>query len=92
MPKSSRLRSEKRLKKARQMGCCICGKYADAHHLRIVGHARAAALKNGDDYTIPLCRLHHEELHSFGDEELFLDFHGIDWQNLLIKLNEGNDD
>lgn len=74
------------------MGCCICGKYADAHHLRIVGHARAAALKNGDDYTIPLCRLHHEELHSFGDEELFLDFHGINWQNLLTKLNEGNDD
>lgn len=49
-------------------------------------------MKNGDDYTIPLCRLHHEELHAFGDEELFLDFHGINWQSLLTKLNEEEND
>lgn len=87
MPKHQRLRSNKRLQKARDLGCAICGKYADAHHLRIVGHKRAGALKNGDDYTIPLCRQHHEDLHSWGDEELFLDYHGVDWQALLTRLN-----
>lgn len=49
-------------------------------------------MKNGDDFTIPLCRRHHEDLHNFGDEKLFLDFHGINWQALLSKLNEDGDD
>lgn len=71
------------------MGCSVCGGFpADAHHLRITGHARAGALKNGDDFTIGLCRKHHEELHMFGDEKLFLDMHGVDWQSILTKLNE----
>lgn len=87
-----RLRSNKRLQKARDMGCAICGQRADAHHLRIVGHQRAGALKNGDDYTIGLCRRHHEELHMFGDEQLFLDMHGVDWQKILTKLNQGDGD
>jgi hypothetical protein len=51
-----------------------------------VGHKRAAALKNGDDFTIPLCRKHHDELHAFGDEKLFLDLHGIDALSILAKI------
>ena len=50
---------------------------------------RAAALKNGDDYTIPLCRKHHEELHNFGDEQLFLDLHGIDAKLILSQTKDG---
>ena len=75
------------------MGCCICkNPMADAHHLRTIGHARAAALKNGDDYTIPLCRKHHEELHNFGDEKIFLALHGIDAKLILNQLNEDGDE
>lgn len=85
-----RKRSEKRLQAAREGGCCICkNPAADAHHLRIVGHQRGLGVKNGDDYTIPLCRQHHDELHSFGDEKLFLDLHGIDVLSILDKLNGG---
>ena len=74
------------------MGCCICkNPVADAHHLRTIGHPRAAAMKNGDDYTIPLCRKHHDELHMFGDEKLFLDLHGIDAKLILIQLKDGDD-
>jgi hypothetical protein len=51
-----------------------------------VGHKRAAALKNGDDFTIPLCRKHHDELHAFGDEKLFLDLHGIDALSILAEI------
>jgi hypothetical protein len=74
------------------MGCCICkNPVADAHHLRTIGHPRAAAMKNGDDYTIPLCRKHHDELHMFGDEKLFLDLHGIDAKLILNQLKDGDD-
>jgi hypothetical protein len=75
---------------AREGGCCICGNpAADAHHLRILGHSRGLGIKNGDDYTIPLCRQHHDELHMFGDEKLFLDMHGIDPVEELRKITEG---
>jgi hypothetical protein len=52
----------------------------------------SAALKNGDDFTIPLCRKHHDELHAFGDEKLFLDLHGIDAKVVLAQIKEGKDD
>ena len=91
--KSDRLRSKKRMQAARDLGCCICkNPVADAHHLRTVGHRRAASLKNGDDYTIPLCRKHHDELHMFGDEKLFLDLYGIDVVEILRQLNGGDNE
>lgn len=76
------------------MGCCVCkNPVADAHHLRIVGHKRGMSIKNGDQYTIPLCRKHHEELHNFGDENLFLSLHGINWMLILNQINgEDGDD
>lgn len=43
-------------------------------------------MKNGDDFTIPLCRKHHDELHSFGDEALFLALHGIDHVLILAQM------
>jgi hypothetical protein len=82
-----RLRSKKHMAVVRSHGCCICrNPVADAHHLRTVGHKRAAALKNGDDFTIPLCRKHHDELHAFGDEALFLALHGIDHVLILAQM------
>lgn len=85
--RNSRLRSKKYMAVVRSHGCCICkNPVADAHHLRIVGHKRAAAMKNGDDFTIPLCRKHHDELHAFGDEALFLALHGIDHMLILAQM------
>lgn len=91
--KTDRLRSQKRMQAARDLGCAICkNPIADAHHLRTIGHTRAMSLKNGDDFTIPLCREHHDELHNFGDEELFLALHGVDAALILRQLNGGEDD
>lgn len=74
-------------------GCCICkNPVADAHHLRIIGHKRGMSVKNGDDYTIPLCRRHHDELHAMGDEKLFLDLHGIDPVKVLRQVKGGTDE
>ena len=41
----------------------ICGaNWSDPHHLTFA-QPRAKALKTGDQYTVPLCRHHHDELH-----------------------------
>jgi hypothetical protein len=48
-------------------------------------------VKNGDDYTIPLCRKHHDELHMFGDEKLFLDMYGVDPVKILDEIKRRMD-
>jgi hypothetical protein len=48
--------------------CLICGRCpADAHHLRFA-QSRALGRKVSDEYTVPLCRGHHREIHRHGDE------------------------
>lgn len=90
MPNSKRYRSKEHMAVVKSHGCCICrNPVADAHHLRIVGHKRGMSVKNGDDYTIPLCRRHHDELHAFGDESLFLALNGINVYDLLTQLRGG---
>lgn len=93
MPRSERFRSKKHMAVVRSHGCCICkNPVADAHHLRSVGHLASAALKNGDDFTIPLCRRHHDELHVHGDEQIFLALHGIDVLLILRQIKGDVDD
>ena len=46
----------------------ICGRTpADPHHLRFA-QPRALGRKVSDEFTVPVCRLHHGELHRRGDE------------------------
>ena len=40
---------------------------SEAHHLRFA-QPRALGQKVSDEYTVPVCRLHHRELHGYGDE------------------------
>ena len=40
---------------------------ADAHHLKRI-QPNALARKPGDQWVVPLCRLHHRALHDAGDE------------------------
>ena len=48
--------------------CVVCGRTpSEAHHIRFA-QPRALGRKVSDEYTIPLCRLHHRELHRYGDE------------------------
>ena len=55
-PKSPRVVDEKHRKVVRSLGCLICVKRGDAHHLNQGGF--------GSDYSIvPLCRRHHTEAH-----------------------------
>jgi hypothetical protein len=46
----------------------VCGRApAEAHHLRFA-QPRALRRKVSDEYTVPVSRLHHRELHRYGDE------------------------
>ena len=46
----------------------VCGRMpSDAHHLRFAQH-RALGRKVSDEFTVPLCRGHHREVHRCGDE------------------------
>jgi ERF superfamily len=63
-----RLRNKAHLRFVASQPCLVCGRSpADAHHLRFI-QPRALGLKVSDEFTVPLCRIHHRDVHSFGDE------------------------
>ena len=58
--------------------CLICGRQPrDAHHLRFA-QSRVLGRKVGDEFTVPLCRGHHREVHRVGDEAAWWKKAGID--------------
>ena len=67
-PEPRRIRDRDHVRYVAQQSCLICGrKPCDAHHVRFA-QARAIGRKVSDEFTVPLCRGHHRELHHFGDE------------------------
>jgi hypothetical protein len=67
-PEPRRIRDKEHLKFVSRQPCLVCGrKPSDPHHLRIA-QPRALGRKVSDEFTVPLCRTHHRELHHFGDE------------------------
>ena len=73
-----RLRDKAHLKFVGSQPCLICARSpADAHHLRFA-QARAMGRKVSDEFTVPLCRTHHRDNHSFGDEVSWWERRAID--------------
>jgi DNA recombination protein Rad52 len=63
-----RLRDKAHLKFVASQPCLVCGRQpSDPHHLRFA-QPRAIGLKVSDEFTVPLCRGHHRQLHQAGDE------------------------
>jgi hypothetical protein len=57
--------------------CLICQRSpCDAHHLRFA-QPRSLGRKVSDEFTVPLCRDHHDELHRHGNEMAW-------WANLQM--------
>jgi DNA recombination protein Rad52 len=64
-----RLRDKAHLKFVASQPCLVCGRHpCDPHHLRFA-QPRAIGLKVSDEFTVPLCRGHHRELHQTGNEQ-----------------------
>jgi ERF superfamily len=67
-PEPRRVRDREHVKFVSKHPCLICGRRpADPHHLRFA-QSRALGRKVSDEFTIPLCRGHHREVHRCGDE------------------------
>lgn len=56
--------------------CCICGKPADLHHVDAIGmgNDRDEVIHVGRE-ALPLCRVHHTELHSMGNSSFMAKYH-----------------
>ena len=58
--------------------CLVCQRSpCDAHHLKFA-QPRSLGRKVSDEFTVPLCRDHHRDLHRFGNEVAW-------WTNLQIE-------
>lgn len=78
LPAPRRIRNREHVKSVAKQPCLVCGRRpADAHHLRFV-QSPALGRKVSDEFTIPLCRGHHREVHRCGDEAAWWKKTGID--------------
>jgi ERF superfamily len=73
-----RLRDKEHRKFVSAQACLVCGRQpSDPHHLRSA-QPRALGRKVSDEFTVPLCRIHHREVHRGGDEAAWWNRFGVD--------------
>jgi hypothetical protein len=78
LPTPRRIRDRDHVKSVAKQPCLVCGRRpADAHHLRFA-QSPALGRKVSDEFTVPLCRGHHREVHRCGDEAAWWKRTGID--------------
>jgi len=81
LPEPRRVRDKDHVRFVAKQPCLICGRQpADAHHLRFA-QPQALGRKVSDEFTVPLCRGHHREVHRCGDETNW-------WMNAGIDPND----
>jgi ERF superfamily len=77
-PEPRRFRDKDHVRFVAKQPCLICGRRpSDPHHLRFA-QRRALGRKVSDEFTVPLCRGHHREVHRCGDEATWWKKAGID--------------
>jgi hypothetical protein len=90
--KPVRDRDREHLKFVATQPCLVCGRTpSDPHHIKFA-EQRALGRKVSDRFTVPICRLHHRELHRRGNERAWWQSQGIDplpvAANLWAKTHE----
>lgn len=79
--KEVRRRNKAHLAFVRAQPCLVCRRLpCDAHHLKFA-QPRSLGRKVSDEFTVPLCRDHHLDLHRHGNEVAW-------WANLQISPTE----
>jgi hypothetical protein len=77
LAKQGRRRSKAHLAFVGSQPCVVCNASpCDAHHVKIA-QSHSLGRKVSDEFTVPLCRTHHQELHRHGNERTW-------WANLQI--------
>jgi hypothetical protein len=83
---SKRLRDPAHRQYVASLPCLICGRMpSQAHHLRFA-QLRSMGSKVSDEWTVPLCGIHHRALHAVGEEEKWWEEVGIDAKGLAERL------
>jgi hypothetical protein len=95
--KTIRLRDKDHRRYVSTQPCLVCGRSpADAHHL-LFAQPRALGCKVSEEFTVPLCRVHHRELHRHGAEAAWWRSIKIDplpvanrlWQHTQLNATTG---
>ena len=77
LTKAIRRRSNAHLAFVAAQPCLVCrASPCDAHHLKLA-QPRSLGRKVSDEFTVPLCRKHHQELHRHGNEATW-------WANMQV--------
>jgi hypothetical protein len=77
-PEPRRVRDREHVRQVAKQPCLVCGRQpSDPHHLRFT-QRRALSRKVSDEFTVPLCRGHHREVHRCGDEAVWWRKVGVD--------------
>jgi hypothetical protein len=77
-PEPRRIRDRDHIRHVMDQACLICGRQpSDAHHLRFA-QSRSLGRKVSDEFTVPLCRAHHREVHRCGNERSWWQCAGVD--------------
>ena len=75
--KTVRLRDKDHRRYVLRQACLVCGRVpSDPHHLTFT-QPRALGRRVSDEFIVPVCRVHHRELHRSGNEAAW-------WQRLKI--------
>jgi hypothetical protein len=86
VPAPRRYRDKAHLRYVAQQPCLLCGrKPSDPHHLRFL-QPRALGRKASDEFSVPLCRIHHRLVHRVGNEAAWWKDAGIDPAKAARKL------
>jgi hypothetical protein len=86
--KPVRERDRNHLRFVASQPCLLCGRApSDSHHLKFA-EQRAMGRKVSDRFTVPICRLHHRDLHRCGNERAWWKNQGIDPLPIAASLWE----
>jgi DNA recombination protein Rad52 len=81
-----RVRSKAHLAFVGSQPCLICSELpCHAHHLTFA-QLRGLSIKASDEFTVPLCPMHHNLLHQSANERAFWHQHGIDALQYAARL------
>ena len=84
--KTVRLRDKEHRKFVSRQACLVCGRTpSDPHHLTFM-QPRALRHRVSDEFTVPVCRVHHRELHRQGNEAAWWGKLSIDPVPVALKL------
>ena len=73
-----RYRDKAHLQKVRDLPCLVCNRQpSHAHHLKFA-QSRGMSQKVSDEFVVPLCALHHGDLHRGGSEETWWQSQNLD--------------